>query len=68
MANTSVDDSTFNEARNERDRILRERGYNPHELSDEEKNDILNDMLDDDPGNDRLGNIVSGDERDGTDA
>jgi hypothetical protein len=68
MADKSVDDSTFNEERNERDRILREHGYDPHELTDEEKNDILSDILDDDPDNDRLGNVVSGDERDGTDA
>jgi hypothetical protein len=65
---SDADDLTFDEERNERHRILRERGYDPGELTLEEQNEILADDFDDDPDNDRLGNVVPGDERDGTDA
>ena len=62
------DDITFNQDHNEEDRILRERGFDPDELTDEERKEILGDVLDDDPENDHLGNIMPADERDGTDA
>lgn len=62
-----MDSSTFDEERNEHERILRERGFDPDELTVEEQQNILNDSLDDNPDNDRLGNIIPGEEQDGTD-
>ncbi len=68
MPDDDLDDITFDEERNEHERILRERGYNPDELTLEEQDDILTDDFDGDEDNNRLGNVMPADERDGTDA
>jgi hypothetical protein len=68
MPDDNQDDITFDEERNERHRVLRERGYDPEELTLEEQEDILADDFDDDEDNNRLGNVMPADERDGTDA
>lgn len=62
------DDAAFDEEQRERERILRERGYDPRELTIEEQDRILTDSLDDDAENDRLGNVMPADERDNADA
>lgn len=46
--------------------LLRERGYDPQELSEEDKRDILADVADSDADNDRLGNVGPADQRDGS--
>lgn len=51
----------------ERDALLRERGYDPSELSRKEQDEILADILDTDDDNDRLGEITPSDEKDGND-
>lgn len=43
---TDVDDGLFDEERDERHRILRERGYDPDELTLEEQDAILTDSFD----------------------
>jgi hypothetical protein len=55
-----VDDGTV-----ERDALLRERGYDPDELTDAEQEAVLED-IDKDPTNDQLANIVPDEEDDGT--
>lgn len=62
------DAAMLDEERNERERILRERGYNPEELTIDEQDEILTDDFDGDKDNNRLGNVIPADERDGTDA
>jgi len=64
---SDADDLTFDEERNERHRVLRERGYDPDELTLEEQDDILTDAFGDEDNN-RLGSVMPADERDGTDA
>lgn len=62
-----TNDYTFNEQRNEEDRWLREHGYNPDELSDEERKELLDhDKPEPDADNDELSDVVPGDEKDGT--
>jgi hypothetical protein len=67
-----ADDAITDEARLERERMLREEGINPHELTPEEKDDLMDDMrsgktgrLQDD--DDSLSDIVTPEEKDGND-
>lgn len=64
-------DNDVRDVTSEQDRLLLERGYKPSELSQAEKDEILQDLADtggDDTDNDREANIMPADERDGTDA
>lgn len=61
--NDDLFEGTFNKDKNEQDRVLRERGYDPSELSDDEKRSLLADFdSHDDPDNARLSDITPADD------
>lgn len=66
MSKDPLDDDlfegTYNLGKNEQDRVLREHGHNPKELSDDEKKTLLADLdVGDDTDSDRLSDIAPGD-------
>lgn len=66
MAGDPLDDAlfegTFNLGKNEQDRVLREHGHDPRELSDDEKQSLLADLgSQDDADSDQLSDIRPGD-------
>jgi len=61
------EDNITDEQRNEEDRILREFGYEPSELSAEERHDLLVDLTQEDSAdNDSLRSATPKDEQDDT--
>lgn len=64
-------DPALNEDKNEEDRLLRERGIRPGELSSDERKDLVDDMrgdsIEDDEDADKLSDVTTDEESDGND-
>ncbi len=65
------DDPILNEDRAEEDLLLRRRGYDPGELSEEERSDLVDDIRGDavsgDDDDDQLSDVLPPEEADGND-